>query len=532
MVTATDSLFATQEAAGTAAPGSSPIHLSPRADGLDPEAWAAFEAAVARRAAGAYRETEGDTLPIVGPGRMQVLVERARWRGNDPDYLRWAAENPLDARAEFEAACDRQPRISRRVDPKTRLVNVETYFGGNLAAFKPRMEGYKPPADVTRGKIDAFTKRAQKRLYDLCNAIARQNIDPNSVWLGTLTYPGYGWPPDPKQWKKDLDILSKRHRRRWGPLSVLWKIEPQERGAPHFHLLIFTDEKMSGGMKLVGRRYHNRRYISRWRGGKIAEYIEWLAETWCEIVQEGMRTEGNCVIVPPTRKKGKDRVYAVGFGNYPGPLTKGVSDHLKAGTSVEPVETMEGVIKYAGKYLGKECEFKPKEIIDPFSGEPDAGDSGGEVFRVGKFWGKWNGDWFKLMQQRVTGKITVETMCDVRRSLRRKECKPAPSVWVNPLKKGRTSKSVIRPKRDKYAAGLCWSPRPFSIYINWATVRRLLDYYSPLWNDQDAMRGIELAEDRGSIRRGEPPGPADVQGEIDRIWNEHGEEIRELFGWN
>ncbi|MEW6206700.1 MAG: hypothetical protein AB1516_15485, partial [Pseudomonadota bacterium] len=45
--------------------------------------------------------------------------------------------------------------------------------------------------------------------------------------------------PDIRQAKRDLDVLIKRLARRFPAVAGVWKLEPQERGAPHFHLLIW-----------------------------------------------------------------------------------------------------------------------------------------------------------------------------------------------------------------------------------------------------------------------------------------------------
>lgn len=54
----------------------------------------------------------------------------------------------------------------------------------------------------------------------------------------TLTYPAI-YSDDPKSWKRDLDKYLKRLARKFPKVSGVWKLEPQKRGAPHYHLLIW-----------------------------------------------------------------------------------------------------------------------------------------------------------------------------------------------------------------------------------------------------------------------------------------------------
>jgi len=55
----------------------------------------------------------------------------------------------------------------------------------------------------------------------------------------TLTYPQ--WYPSPKRAKDHLRAFLERLRRKLpdNKIWAVWKIEPQQRGAPHFHLMIF-----------------------------------------------------------------------------------------------------------------------------------------------------------------------------------------------------------------------------------------------------------------------------------------------------
>lgn len=53
----------------------------------------------------------------------------------------------------------------------------------------------------------------------------------------TLTY-GQSF-PNPKAAKRHLDNFLKRLKRRWSYASGFWRFEFQERGAPHFHLVLF-----------------------------------------------------------------------------------------------------------------------------------------------------------------------------------------------------------------------------------------------------------------------------------------------------
>ena len=102
------------------------------------------------------------------------------------------------------------------------------------------------------------------------------------------------WSDDPNDWRRCLDTFCKRMRRAYGEVSGIWKLEPQERGAPHYHLLVF------------GVNFIPHQMLSQW---------------WFDIVGSGDER------------------------------------HLQAGISIEAVRSREGVMHYASKmYMGKIIE--------------------------------------------------------------------------------------------------------------------------------------------------------------------------------
>jgi len=110
----------------------------------------------------------------------------------------------------------------------------------------------------------------------------------------TLTYPRV-WSSDYRQWKRNLDAFG-HWLRRWslGKGSAVWKLELQDRGAPHFHLMIY-------GLGFIPRLL--------------------LSRVWYRIVNSGD------------------------------------VNHLMAGTRVERIRSYRGVMSYASKrYMGKEWD--------------------------------------------------------------------------------------------------------------------------------------------------------------------------------
>lgn len=89
------------------------------------------------------------------------------------------------------------------------------------------------PSGGLRG-LATFSAASRRRLKAIL-ATVRRDCKPLFV---TLTYPA-DFPLDPTIYKRDLDTLFKRVTRRYPDASIVWKLEPQKRGAPHYHFFIW-----------------------------------------------------------------------------------------------------------------------------------------------------------------------------------------------------------------------------------------------------------------------------------------------------
>lgn len=90
-----------------------------------------------------------------------------------------------------------------------------------------------PSKPSKRGKVTDFTRASRRRLIDKA---ARLNKNHKETKFLTLTFHGF---PTPDKAKVCFHRFLKRMRRRFPQSSALWRAEMQERGSPHFHLIIF-----------------------------------------------------------------------------------------------------------------------------------------------------------------------------------------------------------------------------------------------------------------------------------------------------
>jgi len=150
-----------------------------------------------------------------------------------------------------------------------------------------------------RGTIKGFSAESRRRLLQTIACVGRDAPLPVFV---TLTYPERF--PSPQEAKRDLKIFHQRLVRAFSGVGVIHKLEPQERGAPHFHSLMW--------------------------GVGWDELYQLIPDAWFEIAGQGDINHWK--------------------------FRKGLLHPYRR--CVEPVRSFKGVWFYAAKYLGKTFEIQ------------------------------------------------------------------------------------------------------------------------------------------------------------------------------
>lgn len=223
-------------------------------------------------------------LPDIQPVEDWSFVDSPEWRECEEFNRRWD-----DFVARVEGA-------GSQFIGATRHGQAEFWRGGGLVkVVTPTVRGHavKPPHTVQRGVIRQFSAQSRRRLLRAIATVLK-GVLPIFV---TLTYPAE-WPGDEREWKRHLDAVWKRIRRRWPKASAFWRLEFQKRGAPHFHLLLYN----VSWAELTASDPDGRR---------------WLDRAWYEVVGSGDEK------------------------------------HLLAGVRTEKVKSFKGVMFYASKYIAK-----------------------------------------------------------------------------------------------------------------------------------------------------------------------------------
>lgn len=188
--------------------------------------------------------------------------------------------------------------------------------GGKLVELK-NVLGSKPKElkEIKRNIIDGYSRQSRNRLMKLLFSIDYEKMGLPLFY--TLTYPAE-YPDDPEQWKRDLNTFIKRLERIYPEMVGIWRLEPQIREAPHFSGFLWGCDNLS---TIEGKKL--------------------FSKMWFEVVGSGDER------------------------------------HLRAGTGIQKIDKVEGLIYYLSKYISKsEKGGAPQEFNYP----------------VGRYWGVFKRD--------------------------------------------------------------------------------------------------------------------------------------------
>src|ERR687890_2107127 len=187
---------------------------------------------------------------------------------------------------------------------------VSSAVGGSVSTLSfenpktsNRLRPPSPPLRHGRGirdRVRGFSRESRTNLLRRLASINRtafKALKGRMIFV-TLTYPGE-YPQDPVVCKRHLKALRKRLQREYGSFAAFWRLGIQQRGAWHFHLLLFVGASI----------------------GPIGKLRRFISTSWYEVA--GKVSEG----------------------------------HLRAGTRVEAVRRWKQATSYVERYMAKPEEF-------------------------------------------------------------------------------------------------------------------------------------------------------------------------------
>lgn len=121
------------------------------------------------------------------------------------------------------------------VDTGTTAMTIRlTLQGDLLEAHEIDYQQTKRPPLREVGDIQGFSPKSRSRLMKFLNTVDYKGSAPK---FATLTFHGI---PSAAEAKRCLRVFKERMRRAYPKGSFVWRYERQERGSPHFHLMMFN----------------------------------------------------------------------------------------------------------------------------------------------------------------------------------------------------------------------------------------------------------------------------------------------------
>jgi hypothetical protein len=184
---------------------------------------------------------------------------------------------------------------------------LSSTVGGSLStlSFESTTKNHRSPPASRRGggireRVRGLSRSSRRNLLRRLASINRRALKAfkGQMIFVTLTYPRE-YPEDPEVCKNHLKALRKRLQRKCGDCAAFWRLGIQQRGAWHFHLLLFVGPSI----------------------GSVGELRRFISSSWYEVT--GKVFEG----------------------------------HLRAGTSVDVVKKWKEATGYVERYMAKPEEF-------------------------------------------------------------------------------------------------------------------------------------------------------------------------------
>ena len=209
-----------------------------------------------------------------------------------------------------------------------------------------------------RGTVSSFSKKSRTRLREFLQSIDWNSIEVNRIYEITLTYHN-NFSKDGKKIKNDLKKLIKNILYNYPKSVIIWKLEYQRRGAPHYHLIMIAESPVELGDYLVM---------------KNGEFKFYNRETKTYLNNAGENGLRNFIQLHWNR------------------ITKEDAENFNSGIEVDRVRNSSGLPHYLVKYVSKDRKFKEEDY------QHDVPDW---MKNAGQWWGCYNKDLLNIGYDKI-----------------------------------------------------------------------------------------------------------------------------------
>ena len=215
------------------------------------------------------------TTPAVHASNRTVCTEGPTWYASvGPGRIRIGHYDPADANRTAERAIVRHQHVVAEGVPH-RQIEATRVHAARLIAMGLGVDPESIPESVSdplspgksRSRITAWSKKSQQRMREVYSCLDFAPLLGEGVpalVTGTMPREWEAIAPNGRAFKALVRSFQERYERAWGHrLRGLWKLEFQDRGAPHIHVLMVLPLGTAKASTL------------HWR--------DWFAENWADL---------------------------------------------------------------------------------------------------------------------------------------------------------------------------------------------------------------------------------------------------------
>ena len=227
----------------------------------------------------------------------------------------------------------------------------------NVVKIKARLIAPRANKNYERGEVTTFSRKSRKRLLEFLWSINWNMYENEQVREVTLTYHN-DYPDDGEVVKTHLHNLRRHIMRDYPGTVLIWKLEYQKRGAPHFHIILITKKVIELGNYNIIKDgqvgYYDREKKTFLEQGEegLRAYIQ---KKWSQVTGESIENFNSGVEVEVVRKKDRMAFYLCKYMAKEREYTNVISDH-------KVPEWFTNVGRWWGCYNRNELGIRTKKV--------------------------------------------------------------------------------------------------------------------------------------------------------------------------
>lgn len=156
-----------------------------------------------------------------------------------------------------------------------------------------------------RSEVKKFSKQSRIRFLEFLLSVHWDNYENENIREMTLTYHN-DYPTDGKEVKRHLHNFRKNIMKRYPDIILIWKLEFQQRGAPHYHIIAITRNPVElGNYQIIkdGNFYFYDRESKQVKKDGLQGFRAYVQNIWSKVTGGSIQNYNSGIEVEAVRNK-------------------------------------------------------------------------------------------------------------------------------------------------------------------------------------------------------------------------------------